>query len=1329
MRTFRNYFVLVLSCIFFQYVHAQEIKGLWRKSPSYRVVQEKGKRPIQPKKYELYQVDFGLLKHQLNYISKRGQLEKQNKITIPAPEGDKTFVISITDILPRYLQAEDADIQTFFGYNILNPAEWVALDYTNHGFHAMISSPDGKDYFIDPYQMNDTENYIVYYRAENITPTAFECLINGEGSLSGFDTDGLVPEQSLNRTALETDCKLRTYRLAIACTGEYTAYHGGTQAQAQSGIATTISRVNQIFRRDLGVVLNIVSGASIIYDDAQSDPYINGDIYQMLDTNAYVIPDMIGDANFDIGHVFGTAGLLSGGLATRDGFCLTGDKSGGVTTYENPIGDQFDIDFVAHEIGHQIGARHTFNSLVGACAGWGQRSDLGAYEPGSGSTIMAYAGLCNQTGLSTDVQDQSEAFFHSYNIQEISQTLITGNGSQCGTMTNTGNSKPLADAGPVYYNLPINTPFELTGNSIDPDIGDVHTYSWEQYDLAPSAQNLPQSNSTDQPNFRVYEPTLSRTRHFPNIDSLAANVLWPKYEKIPSVARSMKFRLTVRDNSPSGCGCTDFDEVDLHFDDASGPFVVTSPNTTGIVWGASTSETVTWDVAGTNNAPVSCSSVDILLSTDGGITYPYILALNVPNDGSELITVPNIGTSTARVKVICSDNIFFDISNEDFTITSLPITDPEISFETTLIETFEENTPDGNVGCRAYKDYSVTMKITDQPTGNTTVNILSGGSATDGLDYQLLGAPIIFPVGSTSNRTFTIRILDDGEVDPLENVELTYTISGNTNAVAGTSNQICLIKIHDDEHAPYAGALPHFEEDFNTGQIFGPGNTNWSDANNSGNEVWMVGGNGEISASGRSLYVSDDGMSNSYNTSNSYNYVSVETPEINGIGKSNQILSFDFVSEGDVGHDFGRLSYDAGAGVTMIEGGNNAPFVGVSNKKNVAIALPTAVDGNNYKLTWGWINSVTNTSGVSGRAFEIDNIRVTEGTPGIRIETEITSLSDEQYLGPHQSIYFHDPEDGNLLLYIQNTSDHDYGCTTVEVDRSGKSATQFQSVNSVYDVTDKSYRVIPTNNSPSGTFNITLYYSEEEIAGWEAATGNNRNEIQVVKTIGPISTVTPANPQVSTTFYKPALLGSFGNDVTLTASYSNGFSGFAAGISEIPLPIELLSFEASAWEGQSVVLDWSTATERNNDYFTIERSLNGLDWEFVAKVGGAGNSATILNYKTYDFTPHNGLSYYRLKQTDFDGQFTYSDIRSVMFDAKEGQVKVYPNYVYDSFTLEGSESELSTIELYTSSGQQVTSLAKIEKKTNERYKLDIRRLAAGIYYVKTKSTVHKICKQ
>jgi hypothetical protein len=450
--------------------------------------------------------------------------------------------------------------------------------------------------------------------------------------------------------------QLRTYRLAMAATGEYTAFHGGTVAGALAAINTTMNRVNAVYEREVAVRMVLIANNNlIIYTNASTDPYTNSDGGAMLDQNINNLNSVIGTANYDVGHVFSTGG---GGIAYLGVICNNGYKGGGVTGSGSPVGDPFDIDYVAHEIGHQFGGNHSFNGNASACNGNGNSGT--AYEPGSGSTIMAYAGICG----SQDLQPNSDDYFHGANFDEIIAHITLGSGNSCGVVTNTGNTPPTANAG-ASYTIPRQTPFTLTGAGNDVN-GDSLTYNWEQFDLG--AAGAP-NNNTNPPFFRSFKATVSPARTFPKWSDIINNSTTIG-EILPNVTRTMNFRLTVRDNR-SGGGGVNFASTTVNVTTAAGPFQVTAPNT-AVSWAASETRTVTWNVANTTAAPVSCPNVKLRLSTNGGSTYPITLLASTPNDGSADVTVPNNPTTTARVQVMCANNIFFDISDVNFTITGVP---------------------------------------------------------------------------------------------------------------------------------------------------------------------------------------------------------------------------------------------------------------------------------------------------------------------------------------------------------------------------------------------------------------------------------------------------------------------------------------------------------------------------------------------------------------------------------------------------------------------------------------------------------------------------------
>lgn len=639
-------------------------QSLWHDIPK-STIPPVGPRHIVPKIARTISIDLNVLQPLLQTAPLRFSPEADlNTVTIelPRPDGRSTrFLLTESPTMHPTLQARHPDIRCYTGTGIDDPGAYLKCDLTMHGFHAQVLNAKGGDWYIDPYSMSDREHYSVYFKKDYTKP----------GSESWFcetAADDKKKVETNDFAQLQGDCKLRQYTLALACTGEYAAFHGGTAAAAEAAMNTSLNRVNGVYELEIAVTMSLVdNNDTLIFLDANTDPYTNNNGSAMLTQNQTTCTNRIGSANYDIGHVFSTGG---GGVAFLGCVCNNTNKAKGVTGSGSPIGDGFDIDYVAHEMGHQFGCDHTFNGTHGSCSG--NNVPASAYEPGSGTTIMAYAGICSDQ----DVQPHSDAYFHARSLQQAG-AFITGGSHTCDTEVVTGNGAPTANAG-NDYTIPKSTPFILTGVGTDPD-GNPITYCWEQYDNQTSTQP-PLATSTGGPNFRSLTPTSSPERYLPNLEDVINNVS-PVWEVLPSVGRTLNFRLTVRDNFGGG-GCTKEDNMVVTVNGTAGPFLVTTPNT-ALSWQGNTTQTVTWNVASTNIAPVSCANVKISLSTDGGFTYPTVILGSTPNDGTEAITVPNIPSTSCRIRIEGVGNIFYDISNVNFTITAgLPV--ELLAFDATL---------------------------------------------------------------------------------------------------------------------------------------------------------------------------------------------------------------------------------------------------------------------------------------------------------------------------------------------------------------------------------------------------------------------------------------------------------------------------------------------------------------------------------------------------------------------------------------------------------------------------------------------------------------------
>ena len=825
--------------------------SLWTKTTEARLNNlQKFERTSVPKQADFYTLNFEEMKAVLQTAPTRDFSGAISTTIISFPNASGTleqFSIYESSVMAPQLAAKYTQIQSYVGQGVTNPAAKIYLTTTVFGLHGMVLSDKGT-YYIDPFTTN-LKGYVVYNKSSLTSSRAFTCLTeeNSEPEM----------QNSVNSTMI-ADGLFRTYRMAMACTVEYASFHVNTainagtipasatlaqkKAVVLAAMNVTVSRINSVYETDMSLRMQLIANNdAIIFID--SDTFTNDSATLLINESQNVIDEAIGFANYDLGHTVSTGG---GGLAQSPSVCTSG-KARGITGSPGPVGDPYDIDYVAHEVGHQFGASHTFNNSCG-----GNRSAIQAVEPGSGSTIMAYAGICP-----ANVQSNSDVYFHAISIAQMSNNITFGS-NNCATSVASNNATPVVE-NLSNYTIPKGTAFVLTGSATDTGSSAL-TYCWEQTNpgattATPNA-TLPASN----PNFRSFTPTLSPKRYFPSLPNVLAGNLVPTWEVIPNVARTMNFALTVRDNGVPNGGQTSRKNTTITFNAVAGPFKVTSQSSSSN-WLPNQSQTITWDVAGTTVAPISTANVKILLSIDGGNTYDIVLAESTPNDGSQVITVPNTSAPFCRVMVQAVDNVYFAVNTTnfpigDFTTTCVTYTS---TGTTSIPDGIAPNTPgaisssiinvpanytisDINVGLNIAHPYIGDLKLTLRHPDNTAVELInrtcnnnrfSGINATadDNGGSIICSGPVVgsfSPIqllstlnGKPSNGNWKLDLQDfyDGDAGTLISwsVEVCYSVdlnaekfelnnltiapnpnSGNFNVqFNSTSNKDILINVYD----------------------------------------------------------------------------------------------------------------------------------------------------------------------------------------------------------------------------------------------------------------------------------------------------------------------------------------------------------------------------------------------------------------------------------------------------------------------------------------------------------------------------------------------------
>lgn len=726
-------FVLSIALIFLSFsLFAQE--GYWKEVQMTSKNQSYLKSNVKSDKAKLYELN---LKEFLSHINIKGSSE----VLLPDSDGElKEFTLEpFNQLAPELAKAYPA-IRSFKARRAgSNELIWISI--SKEGIQMMIMNPKTNYHtYVEP--SREHSNYYTWYSSKDKeAEDHFVC--------STKDYDQVA--RSIASTLANEQVVYTTYRLAISVSGEYTTYFGGTVEGALSAINATLTRVNGILSRDLSVKLELISSTvSVIYTDAETDPYssdYNSELQSTLD-------EVIGVDNYDIGHLF-LQGSSNGNAGYIGGICLDGKKGSGFTSGASPQGDSFDIDYVAHEIGHQLGANHT----------WSYQSEgtRAQVEPGSGTTLMSYAGIVAGENIASQASD----YFHGISIDQINATLAN---RSCGTVQSVENTTPELSSVP-NYTIPLGTPFKLETVAVDQETQSNVTYCWEQIDagVVASADFGPTNSSGAA--FRSLPPKAVGVRYFPGLSSVKKNELTlinPKlgdsWETLSEVPRVYNFMATARDNDPYGGVDQITTKVSVTKD--AGPFKVTSQSSQLTYDGGSLQE-VSWDVAGTNRSAIAETTVDLFLSTDGGNTFPIKIAEEVANDGNAQVIIPNIATTQARIMVAAHKNIFFSMNTSDFTI---------VAKDFALVG----NTSELSICKEASTSIDFTYEVSSTTSQTATISV---SGLPDGVTANLSASTL-----SEDGAAFSLTINSDATV-------AAGMYSFNLNAESTTASQTIPLKL------------------------------------------------------------------------------------------------------------------------------------------------------------------------------------------------------------------------------------------------------------------------------------------------------------------------------------------------------------------------------------------------------------------------------------------------------------------------------------------------------------------------------------------------------
>lgn len=734
--------LLTLTLCFFSMLNHAQTDSFWKKIDSKNLTtNKKSNKQINDESLLFFQLDESSLANTLSKINDKSSLNNI-EVSIPNAKGvlERYIVHENSNFAPA-LQAKYPTIRSYKGVGITDRTSTVFFSFSQRGMQTMVVRADKETEFIESFSKSKAIYKIITLknRSTNNLPTA-------------CSTEELALNTLLQNKVSKikaNDKVFRTFRLALSCNGEYSSYYGGTLAGALAGMNASMTTINGILGKDLAVKFEIIANNDLlVFLDPITDPYsdsetgadnANGATWNLELQNT--LTSYIGNSGYDVGHLLSGSG--GGGNAGCIGCICTnptpsvprGKGSAWSAPYRNtPEGPDFDIDVVAHEIGHQLGGNHTFSYKVE-----GRGANI---EPGSGSTIMGYAGVATPTTL--NIQAHSDDYFSVNSVQQIQSNLSS---KTCSVNTPIGNSPPIINAG-LDYTIPKGTAFILKGLGSDPN-GDTITYTWEESDNAVTsidANSICYPTKPDGPLFRSLKPSASATRYMPAFKDVLANTLTTKWESVSNIERTLSFFLTGRDNAATGTSQTNSDDMNVTVSGTVGPFAVTSQNVDDIGWTPGASQTITWSVNGAETL-TGATNVNIKLSTDGGLSFPILLATNIPNDGSENIIAPNIAATNCRLLIEPTNNIFYAINSKVFAVgysvtsecnsypfSNLPFSIPDgsLTYTTRTINVPTSSTIDDvNVSIAVQHPFMSDVQIEIVSPQNTTVILQKNNCGTN----------------------------------------------------------------------------------------------------------------------------------------------------------------------------------------------------------------------------------------------------------------------------------------------------------------------------------------------------------------------------------------------------------------------------------------------------------------------------------------------------------------------------------------------------------------------------------------------------------------------